>query len=57
MHTSDNGDCTKLKPLTGVECVRMAKINDRMWRITAVALVSSFDECRRISGNLQLTCV
>nr|DAP75607.1 MAG TPA: hypothetical protein [Caudoviricetes sp.] len=24
MHTSDNGDCTKLKPLTGVECVRMA---------------------------------
>nr|DAM84539.1 MAG TPA: hypothetical protein [Caudoviricetes sp.] len=24
MHTSDNGDCTKLKPLTGVECMEMA---------------------------------
>nr|DAW00535.1 MAG TPA: hypothetical protein [Caudoviricetes sp.] len=57
MHTSDNGDCTKLKPLTGVEWVRMTEINDRTWQITVVDLVSSFDECRRISGNLQLTCV
>nr|DAR63031.1 MAG TPA: hypothetical protein [Caudoviricetes sp.] len=24
MHTSDNGDCTKLKPLTGVECTQMS---------------------------------